>query len=73
MELTQEELSARIGLQGWDVSRGTVSQIEAQIRCVTDFELLCIAQALKVSPQDLLPSAADTKKVIKAFFPERPL
>jgi transcriptional regulator with XRE-family HTH domain len=70
--LTQNELSARIGILGWDISRATLSQIEAQIRCVTDFELLCIAKALKVAPHDLLPNDSETRKALKSFFPPRP-
>jgi transcriptional regulator with XRE-family HTH domain len=70
--LTQRELSARIGLLGWDISRGTLSQIEAQIRCVTDFELLCLAKALKTSPEALLPPQSAVEKILAQFFPEGP-
>ena len=69
--LTQNELAARIGLQGWDISRGTLSQIEAQIRCVTDYELLCLCRALRVTLLDLLPTGAAVKKTLNEFFPER--
>ena len=71
--LTQNELSARIGLHGWDISRATLSQIEAQLRCVSDYELLCLARALKVAPEVLLPQPGQTKKVLTEFFPEKPL
>lgn len=71
--LTQEQLSARIGRLGWDISRGTLSQIEAQIRCVTDYELLCLAKALGVSSEALLPGASQVKKTIAVFFPEGPV
>lgn len=71
--LTQNELSARVGLHGWDMSRGTLSQIEAQLRCVADYELLCLAKALRVPPEALLPAPAQTKKVLADFFPEKPL
>src|ERR1051326_7132192 len=30
--LTQEQLAARCGIRGWDISRATLSKIEAQIR-----------------------------------------
>ena len=70
--LTQAELAARICLQGWDISRGTLSQIEAQIRCVTDYELLCLARTFRMAPQDLLPGAAAMKKTLAEFFPEKP-
>lgn len=69
-DLTQNELSARIGRLGWDISRGTLSQIEAQLRCVTDFELLCLAKALKVSPENLLPSKEQTKQTLEFFYSE---
>jgi len=54
--LTQEMFAARCTLHGWDLSRGTLSKIEAQLRCVTDSELVILARALKVEPTALLPS-----------------
>ena len=51
--LTQEELATQCQLNGFDISRGTLSQIEAQIRCVTDDELLALARVLKVSTDSL--------------------
>lgn len=47
--LTQEELSARCNLIGWDISRGTVAKIEAQVRRTTDDEVQLLARALNVS------------------------
>ncbi len=56
--LTQEELATQCQLGGLDISRGTLSQIEAQIRCVTDDELFILARVLEVGPESLFP--ADT-------------
>lgn len=53
--LTQEMLAARCGRVGWDISRGTLSKIEAQIRCVTDREVTVIAKALRVRIDQLFP------------------
>ncbi len=58
--LTQEEFAARCQLNGLDISRGTLSQIEARLRCVTDDELLALALTLDVSTDSLFPTA--TKK-----------
>jgi transcriptional regulator with XRE-family HTH domain len=55
LELTQEELATRCQLHGLDISRGTLSQIEAQLRCVTDDELLALARVLKVTTDSLFP------------------
>ena len=52
--LSQEELAAHLELEGWKISRGTLSKIEAGIRQVTDFELMVLARTLKVSPEWLL-------------------
>jgi transcriptional regulator with XRE-family HTH domain len=54
MGLTQEQLAARCQLRGLNISRGTLSQIEAQLRCVIDSELALLAQVLKVSTDQLL-------------------
>jgi transcriptional regulator with XRE-family HTH domain len=58
--LTQEELAARCQLHGLDISRGTLSQIEARLRRVTDSELFQLSVVLKVSTDDLFPS--ETRK-----------
>jgi transcriptional regulator with XRE-family HTH domain len=64
--LTQEEFAAWCQLHGFDVSRGTISQIEALLRCVRDRELLLIADALGVSIGDLFPMRAARKRKTKA-------
>ena len=52
---SQDDLAGRLQRLGWDISRGTLAKIEAQIRCVTDRELLLLARALKVRIDDLYP------------------
>ena len=52
--LSQEALAVRLELDGWKISRGTLSKIEAGIRQVTDFEVMALAKTLKVSPEWLL-------------------
>lgn len=53
---SQEQLAARLQRQGWDISRGTLAKIEAQVRCVNDRELLGLARALKCRLDDLFPA-----------------
>jgi len=55
MGLTQEKLAARCQLKGLDISRGTLSQIEARLRCVRDTELLLLAAVLGVGVDELYP------------------
>jgi len=55
--LSQQMLSARCETNGLILSRETLSKIEAQVRCLTDMELLTIAAVLRVK--------------VKEFFPER--
>jgi transcriptional regulator with XRE-family HTH domain len=54
--LTQEEFAAKCQLRGLNISRGTVSQIEAQVRCVKDAELHALASVLEVSTDSLYPA-----------------
>lgn len=61
--LKQEDLAARCGVLGWDLSRGTLSKIEAQLRCVTDAELEILAKALRVEINNLYPSKKNRGKV----------
>ncbi len=54
-DLLQDDLAAKCALLGWDLSRGTLAKIEAQVRCVNDQELLVLSKALKVTVNDLYP------------------
>lgn len=53
--LTQAELTARCNVLGWDISRGTLAKIEAQVRRVTDKEALLLAEALGVKISKIYP------------------
>ncbi|MGV3774939.1 MAG: helix-turn-helix domain-containing protein [Verrucomicrobiales bacterium] len=53
--ITQEVFAARCNVLGLDISRGTLSKIEACLRKVSDIELLFLAKALKVNVDDLFP------------------
>jgi transcriptional regulator with XRE-family HTH domain len=59
---SQEVFAARLGVAGLDVSRGTLSKIEAQIRCVTDAELVFFAKALGVNLEELFPGRGSGKR-----------
>ena len=65
MNLTQEQFATRCQLHGLDISRGTVSQIEAQIRCVSDSELFLLASVLDVSTESLYPANFKKTKRLK--------
>jgi transcriptional regulator with XRE-family HTH domain len=54
-DLLQDDLAAKCGLLGWDLSRSTLAKIEAQVRCINDQELLVLSRALKVTVNDLFP------------------
>ncbi len=58
---TQAMLSARCSRAGWDIGENTISKIEAQLRCVTDGEIVFLAQALKVEEQELFPARSRTR------------
>ncbi len=60
MGLTQEEFAARCQVAGLNISRGTLSQIEAQLRCVSELELFRLSRILKVTMEDLF--TAEIKK-----------
>ena len=52
--LTQDMLAARLSIRGLDMSRVTLSKIEAQLRCAVDSELLRFSEVLGVSADVLL-------------------
>ena len=66
--LSQPVLAAKCNLLGWDISRETLAKIEAQIRWVSDFELLCLSKSLNVSFDDLLPSKESASKAMRLCF-----
>lgn len=50
------ELSAINQRRGWNISRYIIAKIESGSRCVTDFELVLLAESLHVRVADLFPS-----------------
>ncbi|MCX6910374.1 MAG: helix-turn-helix transcriptional regulator [Verrucomicrobia bacterium] len=55
-KLTQAMLAARCGTLGWDVGENVITKIETQLRCVTDRELIILAEALRVKLRDFFPN-----------------
>jgi transcriptional regulator with XRE-family HTH domain len=66
--LTQPMLVARCQLLGWKLSRETLAKIETQIRWVSDFELLGLAEALRVPVIELLPSDDVLPHTLRRFL-----
>lgn len=56
--LSQDQLAAKCGVLGWDISRGTLAKVEAQVRCVTDAELFVLSRALQLTSEQLFPKQA---------------
>jgi DNA-binding XRE family transcriptional regulator len=63
--ITQAQLATKLNLAGWDLSRDTLAKIEAQIRCVSDFELPILAMCAGTDPFELL-------RIAIARTPKRP-
>ena len=53
--MTQEMFAAKCTVMGLELSRATLSKIEAQVRCVSDLELRMLAKILRVEVKDLYP------------------
>lgn len=52
--LTQSDLAAKLQISGITIERDSISRIEIGTRFVADYELLILAECLKVSPAWLL-------------------
>ena len=52
--LSQENLAARLQLEGVIIERDSVSRIEIGTRFVADYELVALSKILKVTPTYLL-------------------
>lgn len=59
-KLSQEQLAAKIQLQGHALTQKAISRIEAGQRIVPDFEIPLFAEALAVDPLWLLGMEEDT-------------
>ena len=66
-DLSQNDLAVLCQVKGWDISRGTLSKIEAGLRYVSDVELVLLAKVIGCSPCDLLKK--DFKKCLKLIQP----
>lgn len=55
--LTQSELVARLNLAGWDLSRDIIARIEAQVRWVSDFEVVKLSEAFGMECGKLIQQA----------------
>jgi transcriptional regulator with XRE-family HTH domain len=53
--MTQEAFAMRCQDLDWNISRGTLAKIEAQVRRVTDEEVVLLAEALKIKISRLFP------------------
>lgn len=47
--MKQKDLLTKLQIKGIDINASGLSKLEGQIRCVTDFELVALADALSVS------------------------
>lgn len=61
-------LAAKCNLLGWPLSRETLAKLEIQVRWISDSELLCLARALDVSLDELLPERVQQAKALRTFF-----
>ena len=52
--MKQKDLLAQLQVKGVDINASALSKLEGQVRYVTDFELLALADILSVSVQWLL-------------------
>ena len=52
--LSQENLAARLQVEGINIERDSVSRIEIGTRFVADYELAALCKVLNVSPEYLL-------------------
>jgi transcriptional regulator with XRE-family HTH domain len=60
---TQEDLSAKLQVFGWDVSRESLAKLETQQRRVPDGELFILAKVLGTRTDELFPANVNIKKL----------
>jgi transcriptional regulator with XRE-family HTH domain len=60
---TQGDLSAKLQVFGWDVSRESLAKLETQQRRVPDGELFILAKVLGTKTDELFPANVNIKKL----------
>jgi len=60
---TQENLSAKLQVFGWDVSRESLAKLETQQRRVPDGELFILAKIFGTTTDELFPVSVNIKKL----------
>ena len=55
--LSQEQLAARMQVEGIPLSQKAVSRVETGLRVVTDYELMTFARVLRVTIEQLVEEA----------------
>lgn len=54
LNMSQEELAARLQTMNVNVDQQIISKIEKNKRQVTDYEVACLCKCLSIEPNDLL-------------------
>ena len=63
LDLKQSELAAKLQNLGWEIDRAGVSKIEGQLIWVSDFQMMCLSEALSMAVTELLPKLDRTKRL----------
>ncbi|PRR70602.1 helix-turn-helix domain-containing protein [Clostridium thermopalmarium] len=51
--ITQDQLAARLNIQGIEIDQTMISKIEEQVRGISDYEVMAFSVALGVSIEEL--------------------
>lgn len=54
LKLSQEELAAKLQVEGINIERDSVSRIEIGTRFIADYELAALCKILNITPEYLL-------------------
>ena len=61
LKLSQENLAAKLQIEGVMIERDSISRIEIGTRFVADYELLALCKALNVAPAYLLGMSSEAE------------
>lgn len=54
INMKQKDLLTQLQIKGIDLNASGLSKLEGQLRCVTDYELKALSEALNISVNELL-------------------
>lgn len=72
---SQAKLAVKLQILGWDISRSGVGKIEAQLSCVSDYQMIYLVEVFGVDAREFFPKIERSVRLstaVKKLLTPRP-